>query len=185
MPWNHKIHSDIVQGDDDLEGIIAYHLYKKDKIDWIEKSKKDNGGSPPNKADIDLYWHLKVTPDKISRYRQLAKQIVIEYNDTIIAESASIQQQVMVDVVSDQTYIAVDQAVQKYIGKKSSIGAFSLNVLASIVATIIIVFLVTMLWLTIGRASGKTADEVLCDSKIPAEIRATISGDCPPDSNNG
>lgn len=56
MPWNHSTYSHFVKDEDDFVGKIAYTLYKERKIAWIENTKKENGGTPPDEKEIYQYF---------------------------------------------------------------------------------------------------------------------------------
>lgn len=181
MPWNHKIHSRIVEDDTDLEGIVTYHLYKNDKKDWILE-KHHRNGKVPTAHDIDSNYHHQTTDNKIQSFRTQAKQIVSNYREIVIAESLRIQRDAVLDGISSATTQALEKhkiTPARTIGMR--FGTFVGNVLAGIFATAIVAVIYTMFWLNEARLSGKSADEALCAQTEQAiQARNLLKFDCKP-----
>jgi hypothetical protein len=61
----------MVEGEDDITGLVAYALYKQSKRDWMMEFATRNGRSP-NDEEIDSYILGERTPRRIATYRKLA-----------------------------------------------------------------------------------------------------------------
>ncbi len=67
------IYTSLVQQERDLIGIIAYSLYKQDKINHI-KTIGDQHGREITDAEIDEFHRSSINPRAIEGYRQKAKE---------------------------------------------------------------------------------------------------------------
>ena len=62
----------LVQGDDDIAGLVAYSIYKQHKLDWLRAFEAVQG-RPPNESELASYFIGEGTPRRISTYRHLAE----------------------------------------------------------------------------------------------------------------
>jgi len=65
----------LVVGDDDIIGLVAYSLYKQNKIDWMRAFESQNGRAP-NEAEFVSYLIGENTPRRVATYRFLAESTV-------------------------------------------------------------------------------------------------------------
>ncbi|GKV95434.1 hypothetical protein PEC301645_28810 [Pectobacterium carotovorum subsp. carotovorum] len=70
-PYNF-IYKQLVKSEDDVLGIIAYSIYKNQKINFIEKFKKDNGDQDPTEAQLAPFLDLSISPQQIDFYNREA-----------------------------------------------------------------------------------------------------------------
>jgi hypothetical protein len=61
----------LVKPDDDVEGLVAYSLYKQNKRDWLDHFVKATGRAP-NEAETRAYIIGESTERRLNTYRQLA-----------------------------------------------------------------------------------------------------------------
>lgn len=73
------IYSRLVTAPDDIIGIIAYALYKQQKIEWITRFKERHEGSDPQDHDLAPFHDLTNTESALLGYRRQAKEILDEY----------------------------------------------------------------------------------------------------------
>jgi len=74
--WSHRIFDQIIEGEDDLIGMVAYSIYKQEKIKWIKRHKEKTGKYPEKEA-IDQYFHDFASTDHVlKRYRNQAEEVV-------------------------------------------------------------------------------------------------------------
>lgn len=70
-----EIFTKLVSGDDDIIGLVAYSLYKQNKIEWM-RSFEDRRGRAPNDDEFAAYIIGENTPRRVSTYRFLAESTV-------------------------------------------------------------------------------------------------------------
>lgn len=74
--WNHRIFEQIIEDDNDFVGMVAYSIYKQEKIKWI-KAQHGKSGTYPTSEEIDQYFHdFASTEGVLKRYRTQAENIV-------------------------------------------------------------------------------------------------------------
>lgn len=87
---SHQTFNKLVENDADFIGMVAYTIYKKDKLDWIEQFKVRNPGSQPTYADISAGFNVASdSPAKIAAYRSMAETKLNEFMDNTLAEEIS------------------------------------------------------------------------------------------------
>lgn len=62
------IYSELVQDDDDILGIIAYSIYKRQKIEFIENFKEQNK-VPPTDKDLKSFNQLSNSQSQLQSYK--------------------------------------------------------------------------------------------------------------------
>ena len=77
---------EIVQGEDDLAGLIGYALYKLNKRDWLASFFKAHGREP-TEGEVESYVLGERTQRRIATYRRLGEDLVRRKAD--IAEKAA------------------------------------------------------------------------------------------------
>lgn len=70
--------SQIVEDDDDFVGFVAYTIYKKNKIEYIEQFKKDNSRHPTD-TELLKWQHEECTDSKKQNYIILAENKVNKF----------------------------------------------------------------------------------------------------------
>jgi hypothetical protein len=79
---HNRAYEQLVSGDDDLIGLIAYSLYKKDKRDfyigWMEQH-----GSPPSADHVRAFSATVLTLGQQLRYRTAARDMIDAYAKTV------------------------------------------------------------------------------------------------------
>lgn len=78
------IYSKIVEDDNDLVGHIAYSLYKKSKIEYIEKQKQD--GKTPTDTDLIPFNDFSSSDGSIDSYKIKAELLVQNFIDNVLSE---------------------------------------------------------------------------------------------------
>ncbi len=84
--YNH-IYAKIVEDDNDLVGQIAYSLYKKSKIEYIENQHK--GGRTLTDADLIPFNDVSSSNRSIDHYRTKAEQVFSNFIDTVLRNELS------------------------------------------------------------------------------------------------
>ncbi|MCX7900195.1 MAG: hypothetical protein N2444_08970 [Methylocystis sp.] len=74
-PDHNEIFGKLVTGDDDIVGLVAYSLYKQNKIDWM-RAFESRFSRLPNDQEFAAYIVGENTPRRVSTYRFLAEATV-------------------------------------------------------------------------------------------------------------
>lgn len=61
----------LVEADEDIIGLLAYALYKQNKVDWLVSFKQAEGRAP-DQAELKSYITGERTPRRLAIYRHLA-----------------------------------------------------------------------------------------------------------------
>ena len=70
------IYRELVVDENDLIGLIAYGLYKKHKIEFIEAYKSENFGQEPSLDACNAFANSSCTPTQIKQYRDSAETLL-------------------------------------------------------------------------------------------------------------
>lgn len=65
----------LVRGDDDIVGLVAYALYKQNKIDWVRAFERERGRAP-SEAEFGAYIVGENTARRVATYRFLAESTI-------------------------------------------------------------------------------------------------------------
>lgn len=88
MPRSYNyIYKELVEGQNDIVGHIAYSLYKADKIKFIEKFKADHRGIDPTEADLKPFHDASCLEGALERYKLTAMSILQQFLDYSLEES--------------------------------------------------------------------------------------------------
>ncbi|MBR3947331.1 MAG: hypothetical protein IKJ56_09590 [Bacteroidales bacterium] len=82
------IYKQLVSDENDVVGHVAYALYKSNKIEYIEQFKKDHNGMQPTEEDLKPFHDISSMPSSISRYKTKAVEIVGDFLNVTLAETA-------------------------------------------------------------------------------------------------
>ncbi|MGV8838761.1 MAG: hypothetical protein ACWA6X_00505 [Bauldia sp.] len=73
-----RVYDHLVEGEDDVIGLIAYALYKQDKRDWFISWKRAHNAEPT--ADhVEAFVNGQMTTAQRERYRAAARQVLDSY----------------------------------------------------------------------------------------------------------
>ncbi len=86
------VFANLVGGDDDIVGLVAYSIYKLNKYDWRAAFKKAKNREP-NQDEIDAFTIGESTLRRLSIYRQLAENALstesVERNEPSAVKAAA------------------------------------------------------------------------------------------------
>jgi hypothetical protein len=77
-PPRNLVYDHLVEGDDDVIGLITYSLYKKDKRDWIIAWRNQHG-TDPSPDQVEAFVAAQMTFAQRDRYRTAARQVLDAY----------------------------------------------------------------------------------------------------------
>lgn len=70
------IYTQLVKSPDDVEGHVAYSLYKADKVEFIQRFKAENNNQEPTEEDLEPFHKVSCLPSSLDRYRLMANNIL-------------------------------------------------------------------------------------------------------------
>lgn len=111
-PYNH-IFTRLVQDDPDFVGMVAYALYKKQKIEWIRQFASQNGGREPSEQELGPFHDLSNMQSMIDSYRNQAVDLLDEFLDFALADKVEQIRQELMKEASLQLQQAHQQAVEQ------------------------------------------------------------------------
>lgn len=97
--YNH-IFDKLVGDDNDFVGIVAYTVYKRQKIEWLKNFEADNG-RPATDAEIQAGFSVVSNlPSQVAAYREQAVDLIDNFLDFAIGEQIeAIRQEIHKDAV--------------------------------------------------------------------------------------
>ncbi len=66
------VFTSLVKEDSDISGLVAYSIYKQNKLDWLQAFETALGRAP-NEAELASYIIGESTPRRLATYRHLAE----------------------------------------------------------------------------------------------------------------
>lgn len=84
--WGHNLFNDLVQGDNDFVGMVAYSVYKQEKVRWIQKHHQDTGRYPTPEEMQTYFYNQHSRPESIQRYRGEAESQLNAFIQATLAE---------------------------------------------------------------------------------------------------
>lgn len=136
------IFKDLVSDDNDFVGMVAYTIYKRQKIEWIEAFKAQHGGTDPSDQDVaDGFSAFSKLPSQVEQYRDQAVQLIDSFLEATLAEQAK----------AIETALR-DDAVVKAAGK-SFWQSVAENVVANLIAVVLTAGLTGLAWVMVTGPS--------------------------------
>ncbi|MBP5563900.1 MAG: hypothetical protein J6X51_07700 [Bacteroidales bacterium] len=120
---NNFIYNKLVRDENDFHGLVAYGLYKRHKIDYINQLKKEKNKDDVSDDELECFHLSSNTPSQLAAYHMQAANLLSE---TFIAE---MQYQV------DNEVKNIHKDIQKEI--KAALPGWKSTMLISIVSSII------------------------------------------------
>lgn len=127
------IFNQLVQDDSDFVGMVAYTLYKRQKIEWIEKFQSDNGGREPDESDLDQFHRISTMPSQLNVYREQAIDLLDEFLEFALGDKVEqIRQNIQQDALMQaqekhhaRIVLAVDKPLSKVVWENVIAGALA------------------------------------------------------------
>jgi len=73
-----RVYDHLVEGEDDVIGLIAYALYKQDKRDWFISWKRSHDAEP-TPDHVEAFVNGQMTTAQRERYRAASRQVLDSY----------------------------------------------------------------------------------------------------------
>ncbi len=72
------VFSHLIEGENDLIGIVAYSIYKQEKRDWLMRWEATHG-EPPSTGEVEAFVLANLTEGQKQRYRIAAQSVLDGY----------------------------------------------------------------------------------------------------------
>lgn len=73
-----RIYDHLVEGEDDVIGLITYSLYERDRRDWLQQWQRQHG-TEPTAEQYEAFIEAQLTFAQRDRYRTAARQVLDAY----------------------------------------------------------------------------------------------------------
>lgn len=80
------IYKKLVRNENDLQGHIAYSLYKKKKQQFLDNWKKEHPNQEIEEDELDTFHKSEATKESISEYRTKANLILQKFMSTLLED---------------------------------------------------------------------------------------------------
>lgn len=137
------IYRELVENEDDFVGAIAYSLYKRHKIEYINQCVEVTG-EPPTDEQLAEFYRTSCSPTSLDGYRHKADMLLSNLLHFATENIASEMQRQNKQVIYDELQ-ALLIPIQAEIAKKKSKVQMVLEALTGAFGTIIIFILIGLL----------------------------------------
>lgn len=83
--FNH-IYNRIVKKENDIIGIVAYSIYKKNKTEYLKSKQESMNLEYLSDSDLEEFNRMSNTDSQIEGYKNEAKRILSEYSNILLSE---------------------------------------------------------------------------------------------------
>jgi len=137
IPAPNRVFDHLVEGDDDVIGLICYSLYKRDKRDWILAWRRQHDAEPT--ADqVEAFVAGQMTHAQRDRYRSAARQVLDAYASVAVEMEKPL-------IVREGIAGRVDEAVKRVESSGRWWKQFPAALLGGMLATAILVGVIAIL----------------------------------------
>ncbi len=160
------IYNKLVKSEDDLVGLIAYGIYKKHKIEVINRLKAEKGREP-NDEECGVFISTSNTDSQLELYKNQAEAILSETVGNIAGEQINeIEERILRDYKAN-----IKSCIP------SNWKTFGISVAASAVSAILMSFGVALFYFLARTTNRETATFV--DRVIESVQEKTAGEQCP------
>lgn len=131
----HQTFTKLVTDDKDFVGMVAYTIYKNEKLDWIAQFKAQNSNVEPTESELRQFNLTTDSDLRIQQYRQMAETSVNNFVRETISDELT---QYQVAVRDDAIVKAAKKGFWQGIGE---------NVIAGIIGAGIVTLFQLGMWL--------------------------------------
>lgn len=85
----HNTYKLFVSKPDDLVGLVAYSLYKQQKIDFLQRHRDENKGAPPAQDIVDIFCSTFRDPNQVGMLRDRAEALLENVTEVLLNERES------------------------------------------------------------------------------------------------
>lgn len=161
--WAHNTYGDMVEGDGDFVGFVAYSLYKEQKVKWIKAHKAKTGKFPTSDEIHDFFTHYQSSPDCVAKYREDAERMLNDYFDFCFSEELNVYKETV-----------KEEAIVQRVHKPFKVSVWE-NLAAGLIASFITIVLSMTFWLYSEMKSSERREELLKSAPIAEELKQLIN----------
>lgn len=133
------IYSKLVEGETDLIGLVAYGLYKNNKIEYLQNFKKKNNREP-FEEELDQFNELSCTESSLQNYVRIAETNINDLMNESIYQAVERQKS---DFYNNQTEEIKN--IVKELKPKSPWEGFGMRILQSFIASILVASIIFLI----------------------------------------
>lgn len=162
-----RIYSLLVESEDDLVGLIAYSLYKRNKVAYIESFVRDHGRAPDEQqlAEVRRSFSLPAAREGL---RAEAEKVLATFTGGILNQALEDAEANYQDKIKEQAQSHSDELIRKLSEAQPYWKTVRQNIWANIATVILGVLLVIVVW---GAKYGpKELIETIFDVKVTANL---------------
>ena len=161
------IYERLVVSEEDLIGHIAYSIYKSNKIEYIEKFKKEHNGIAPTDDDLRPFHDMSCTDSTISLYLMKAEAIAHDYIEEVLV---GFKKDIEKDYILKQNQ-HLESIIEPLKPKKGK------QFLHSLLASMLGAFLLALLLAAFGfiRSNNQGDDNVKLSNEIERTVESVLS----------
>lgn len=156
-----NIFGKLVRDKNDIQGHIAYAIYKFEKVSHIEQFRKDKKREP-NEAEKEEFRASCCNPARIEEYNKRAEMILDAFSNELLNETAN---QIEADYIKkqDEHIREIVLSLQQPLGRQYLHG-----ILQSMIGTFVMAFLV---WGLVSVVSKHSAEELFPAKDATLQVR--------------
>lgn len=143
------IYKTLVEDDNDILGIIAYGIYKKHKIEFIDKIKKEQGREPTDE-ECYSFFACSTTETQLESYRSQAEMLLSEAVGNIARE----------EIVEFEKEMLKNYKKEISSCVPSNMKTFWLSAIAGVVSTLLFTIIAGIFYFIGGTSDRDTHDKV-------------------------
>lgn len=125
----------LVLDNDDFVGMVAYSIYKQQKIEWLNNFKKENGRTATD-AELESFIQFSNLASQLESYRDQATNLIDTFLDVVLADKYEEMQE---EIRHNATIAAV---------KKTFLQSVFENALGGVVATLLTLGAIGIFWVS-------------------------------------
>lgn len=96
-----RIYSQLVKDGDDLVGLIAYGLYKREKLEFIAKIRAERADAPSN-GDVQAFHTAATTEGRLGNYRDQAERLLARFSEEMLeVQAGTLQAEYEQELISE------------------------------------------------------------------------------------
>lgn len=137
------IYKELVTNEDDLVGAIAYSLYKRHKIEYINQCVAETG-EPPTDEQLAEFRRTSSSPTSLESYRHKADMLLSNLLSFATENIANEMQKQNKEVINNEL-IQLLKPIQDEIAKKKGVGQMIFEAFISVFGTVVVFILVGLL----------------------------------------
>lgn len=149
----------LVEDRNDLSGMVAYALYKEEKIAWVKRFAFEHGGRKPTQEEMRAFYSVTDAPHHIELYRTQANSILDSIFQRIFQTS--------MEKYADQLLLDAEKEKKEFIksevykGLNPGLWRMGRNCLVNAFATSVMVIILSVLAWGVMKGPQRLVGEAL------------------------